>query len=123
MDSKPTLWASVLAATGASLCCVVPLALVSFRVGGAWLATLTRLEPLRPVFVVLTLAVPGMTCAACPITVKKALTRVDGVTRVEVDYDRRHAVVRFDEAKADVAGLTRATVDAGYPSTLRESAK
>jgi len=70
-----------------------------------------------------TLAVPGMSCAACPITVKKALTRVDGVTRVEVDYDRRHAVVRFDEAKADVAGLTRATADAGYPSTLRESAK
>jgi len=70
-----------------------------------------------------TLAVPGMTCAACPITVKKALTRVDGVTRVEVDYDRRQAVVRFDDAKADVAGLTRTTADAGYPSTLRESAK
>ena len=55
MDSKPTLWASALAAIGASLCCVAPLVLVSFGVGGTWLATLTRLEPLRPVFVVLTL--------------------------------------------------------------------
>jgi mercuric ion transport protein len=55
MDTQPNLWASVLAATGASLCCVAPLALVSFGVGGAWLATLTRLEPLRPLFVVLTL--------------------------------------------------------------------
>jgi mercuric ion transport protein len=55
MDTQPTLWASVLAAAGASLCCVAPLVLVSFGVGGTWLATLTRLEPLRPFFVVLTL--------------------------------------------------------------------
>jgi len=55
MDTKPTLWASALAATGASLCCVAPLVLVSLGVGGAWLATLTRLEPLRPFFVALAL--------------------------------------------------------------------
>jgi len=70
-----------------------------------------------------TLAVPGMSCAACPITVKKALTRVDGVIRAEVDYDKRQAVVTFDDAKADTAKLTRATADAGYPSTPKESAK
>jgi len=29
-----------------------------------------------------TLSVPGMTCAACPITVKKALSRVPGVSNV-----------------------------------------
>lgn len=55
MDTKPTLWASALAAIGASLCCVAPLALVSLGLGGAWLATLTQLEPLRPLFIVLTL--------------------------------------------------------------------
>ena len=27
-----------------------------------------------------TLSVPGMTCAACPITVKKALSKVEGVS-------------------------------------------
>lgn len=72
---------------------------------------------------IVTLAVPGMSCAACPITVKKALTRVDGVTRAEVDYDKRQAVVTFDDAKTDVAKLTRATADAGYPSTFREATK
>jgi len=71
----------------------------------------------------ITLAVPGMSCAACPITVKKALTRIDGVTRAEVDYDKRQAVVTFDDAKADVAKLMQATADAGYPSTLKEPAK
>ncbi|MFN3545171.1 MAG: mercuric transporter MerT family protein [Thiobacillus sp.] len=55
MDTKPTLWASALAAIGASLCCVAPLVLVSLGVGGAWLATLTQLEPLRPLFIVVTL--------------------------------------------------------------------
>ncbi len=63
------------------------------------------------------LSVPGMDCALCPITVKKALSRVKGVEQVQVDYDKRLASVIFDEALTDVAALTRATRDAGYPST------
>lgn len=55
MDTKQTLWASAAAAVGASLCCVAPLVLVTLGVGGAWLATLTRFEPARPVFIALTL--------------------------------------------------------------------
>jgi mercuric ion binding protein len=66
-----------------------------------------------------TLAVPGMSCAACPITVKKALSKVDGVDKAEVDYDKRQATVTFDDAKTDVAKLTRATADAGYPSSVK----
>ena len=46
-----------------------------------------------------TLSVPGMTCAACPITIKKALTDVDGVTDAEVSFDKKEAVVTFDDAK------------------------
>lgn len=70
-----------------------------------------------------TLAVPGMSCAACPITVKKALSHVDGVVRAEVDYAARQAVVTFDDARTNVARLRQATADAGYPSTLRGAAK
>ncbi len=66
-----------------------------------------------------TLAVPGMTCATCPITVKKALTKVTGVTKVDVDLDNLQAVVTFDDAKTTVAALTKATTDAGYPSTVK----
>lgn len=65
-----------------------------------------------------TLSVPGMNCATCPITVKKALTQVSGVSKVEVNLDRREARVTFDGAKANVEALTRATQDAGYPSTV-----
>ena len=66
-----------------------------------------------------TLSVPGMTCSACPITVKKALTRVDGVRTVEVSFEKRQAVVTFDDAKTRVQALIQATTDAGYPSSVK----
>ncbi|MGH8679781.1 MAG: mercury resistance system periplasmic binding protein MerP [Burkholderiales bacterium] len=66
-----------------------------------------------------TLSVPGMNCPVCPITVKKALTRVDGVSRVAVDYGSKEATVTFDDAKASVDALTEATANAGYPSSVK----
>lgn len=65
----------------------------------------------------LTLSVPGMTCAACPITVKAALNKVDGVSQVDVSYEDLEAVVTFDDTRASVDALTEATTNAGYPST------
>ena len=70
-----------------------------------------------------TLSVPGMNCATCPITVKKALTKVSGVSKIDVNLDRREARVTFDDAKSNVDALTRATKDAGYPSTVVGAAK
>lgn len=64
-----------------------------------------------------TLSVPGMTCAACPFTVKAALNKVDGVTQVDVNYPAREAVVTFDDTRTSVEALTQATTNAGYPST------
>lgn len=66
-----------------------------------------------------TLAVPGMTCAACPITVKKALSKVEGVSQVDVSFEKREAVVTFDDAKTTVQKLTEATTNAGYPSSVK----
>ena len=66
-----------------------------------------------------TLSVSGMTCAACPITVKKALTKVDGVNKVDIIFEKREATVSFDDAKTNVQKLTKATEDAGYPSTVK----
>lgn len=66
-----------------------------------------------------TLDVKNMTCAACPITVRKSLEKVSGVSKVKVDFDTKTATVTFDPAKTDVEALTRATTEAGYPSTLK----
>lgn len=70
-----------------------------------------------------TLSVPTMDCAVCPITVKKALTNVQGVSSAEVSFGKRQATVTFDDAQTSVAALIRATRDAGYPSTLVKSAR
>ncbi len=67
-----------------------------------------------------TLSVSGMTCAACPITIRKALTDVDGVTEAVVSFDKKEAVVTFDDAKTDVSTLIEATTNAGYPSRVSQ---
>lgn len=63
-----------------------------------------------------TLSVPGMTCAACPITVKKALSKVAGVAKTDVVLEKREVMVTYDDAKTNVPALTAATKNAGYPS-------
>ena len=85
------------------------LALTTLIATPVWAATQT-----------VTLSVPGMTCAACPFTVKKALSKVDGVTRIEVSYENREATVTFDDAKTSVEALTQASENAGYPASLKE---
>ena len=57
---KGSLVASVLAAVGASVCCVGPLVLLALGIGGAWVSNLTALEPLRPGFIAATLLFLGL---------------------------------------------------------------
>ncbi|RQP21820.1 mercuric transporter MerT family protein [Piscinibacter terrae] len=57
---KSSLFASVLAAIGASVCCVGPLVLLMLGIGGARVASLTALEPLRPWFIGATLLFLGL---------------------------------------------------------------
>jgi periplasmic mercuric ion binding protein len=66
-----------------------------------------------------TLAVKNMTCAVCPITVRKALEKVQGVAGVKVDFGAKTATVTFDSAKADAAALIKATTEAGYPASVK----
>jgi periplasmic mercuric ion binding protein len=64
------------------------------------------------------LSVPGMNCDLCPITIKKAISKVAGVKSVDASYEKKEAVVTFDDAKTTVEALTKATASAGYPSSL-----
>jgi len=51
---------TVLAAIGASVCCVGPLLLLSLGIGGAWMSNLTAMESVRPFFILLTLVLMGL---------------------------------------------------------------
>ena len=65
------------------------------------------------------LSVPGMTCGACPITVRTALKRVAGVEKIDIDEMGKLVTVTYDDAKTSVDALTQATANAGYPSTVK----
>lgn len=65
------------------------------------------------------LSVPGMNCAACPITVRKALQKVPGVLAAKATLEPPEATVRFDDAATSIDKLTEATRNAGYPSTVK----
>ncbi len=67
-----------------------------------------------------TLAVDGMTCASCPYIVKQTLADVPGVSDVTVSFRKKTAVVAFDDSKTNVAALTTATANVGFPSRVIE---
>lgn len=66
-----------------------------------------------------TLGVQGMTCAACPITVKTALKRVPGVSDVKVDHKTGIAEVSYDPTKTSPDELAKAVTTVGYPTIVK----
>jgi mercuric ion transport protein len=50
----------IVSAIGASICCVGPLVLLALGVSGAWIGSLTALEPYRPIFIGATLLFLGL---------------------------------------------------------------
>lgn len=67
---KGTLLGAVIAAIAASLCCIGPLVLLAFGMGGAWLSTYTQLPWLRPVSIVVACALLILTFWKLYITPK-----------------------------------------------------
>ena len=68
-----------------------------------------------------TFAIENMTCALCPVTVRKAMEGVSGVKSVSVDFDNKTATVVFDPAVADSAAIAAASTNAGYPAAATGS--
>jgi periplasmic mercuric ion binding protein len=66
------------------------------------------------------LDVSNMDCAVCPITVRKALEKVPGVDTAKVDFKTKRAVVVFDPSRTTPEALTKATADAGFPSSVKQ---
>ncbi|PCI52876.1 MAG: mercury transporter [Alphaproteobacteria bacterium] len=62
-------------------------------------------------------AIEKMTCATCPISVKKAMKRVDGVKTVEVDFATKIATVVYDPAVTTPTEIAAASTNVGYPAS------
>ena len=65
------------------------------------------------------LKIDGMTCASCEISIKIALTKLAGVSAVEVDYDTTSATIQHDPAQTSPQALADAVTNLGYPSTVQ----
>ncbi len=62
----------------------------------------------------LTVAVQGMSCAACVRRVEKALGRVDGVREASVNLATEKATMVFEPAHTGLDAMKKAVEEAGY---------
>ena len=60
------------------------------------------------------LSISGMTCAACAQRIEKAISRVDGVTRAEVNLATEKLAVEYDESAAAHDDIKSAVEKIGY---------
>lgn len=86
----------------------------------AVLAALMPLAALAAMPQTAVLDVQNMTCGLCPVTVKKSLEKVPGVSQAQIDFAKKTATVSFDADMTAAAALVKATTAAGFPSTLRK---
>jgi len=94
------------------------LAIFSYSVAGTTVAVASE-DHLKTVM----LEVDDMTCSMCPITVKRALRKVDGVKKVSAKYEgsgQGWAKITYDPNLVSVDELTFTTEEAGYPSRLKQ---
>jgi mercuric ion transport protein len=68
---KGSLITAIIGTLLASLCCVAPLLLLMLGIGGAWVSTLTHLEFLRPIGIIITIVFLGLAYYKLYITPKK----------------------------------------------------
>ena len=61
-------------------------------------------------------SVENMTCATCPITVRRAMEGGAGVHDVAIDYETKTATASFDAAQTSAEAIAAASADAGYPA-------
>lgn len=67
-----------------------------------------------------TFTVEKMTCAVCPITVRKAMQRVDGVKDVTVDFAAKTATVVYDSDVTNAEQIGESSGSVGYPASVIE---
>lgn len=66
----------------------------------------------------ITLSVQGMTCGGCAKSVTRVLSDIQGVAKVDVDWQHGRAVVQVDTTQTAVQALVDAVEDAGFDAEV-----
>jgi mercuric ion binding protein len=64
------------------------------------------------------LHIEGMTCGGCTIATRKVLERLDGVTKADVNYELKRAIVAYDRTKVTVPQMIAAIATLKYTATV-----
>lgn len=97
---------------------IAAIALAALANGATALAKTGAPAHAAPTVAAQAFAIEKMTCAMCPITVRKAMEAVPGVATVAVDFERKTALVRYDPARTNATAIAAASTNAGYPASV-----
>lgn len=61
--------------------------------------------------------VEGMTCAACTVTTKAAIKKLDGIESISVSLDDKKAEVLYNDAKTNPNEIKNKIDSVGYKAT------
>lgn len=68
------------------------------------------------------LAISGMTCTGCAISIEKSLRKVTGIQFASVDFDKSEAVVQMERGRIKPEELFKAVQSAGhYAARIKEN--
>ena len=67
-------------------------------------------------------SVENMTCATCPIIVSKAMSSVEGVESVEVNYEAKRVRATYDPSLVKAASIAQASTEVGFPAKVYSEA-
>ena len=62
----------------------------------------------------ITIPVAGMTCSACANAIEKALSKLDGVESVNVNFATEKVLVKYNSSKVRISEIKQAIIKAGY---------
>ena len=67
-----------------------------------------------------TLNVPGMTCATCPISVRHRAMQLPGVKAATASLESATATVTYEDSEQTAQAIADAITKLGYPASIAE---
>src|SRR5271157_938467 len=67
------------------------------------------------------LKISGMTCATCAVNIEESLSKLENVSKVQVNFGTDTAHVEYDPSKVTLGDLEKAVKGVGYEVVNREA--
>ena len=62
----------------------------------------------------ISLKIEGMHCTGCSGRLERVLNNFEGIKKAKVDFDKKQAVIEFDESKTGIEDIKAVIEDAGF---------